>query len=99
VWETLVIYYIDAHRKSISAGRAADPSTDWVNGNRLVTPKARAYFYATQVAVRCGSFKTFLSIVCRTIRYPRAFLIGMGLALSPRYLVFQLRAKNVVSHA
>jgi glycosyltransferase involved in cell wall biosynthesis len=99
VWETLVIYYIDAQRKSISAGRAADPSTDWVNGNSLVTPKARAYFYATQVAVRCESLRTFLSIVCSTIRYPRALLIGMGLALVPRYLVSQLRARSAAAHA
>jgi glycosyltransferase involved in cell wall biosynthesis len=99
VWETLVIYYIDAQRKSVSAGRAADPSTDWVNANRLVTPKARAYFYATQVAVRCGSLSTFLSIARRTVRYPRAFLIGIGLALTPRYLISQLRSRNVAVHA
>jgi glycosyltransferase involved in cell wall biosynthesis len=98
VWETLVIYHIDAHRKSISAGRAADPSTDWINANGLVTQKARAYFYATQVAVRCGSLTTFFSIVCSTIRYPRAFLIGMGLALTPRYVVSQLRVRNVAAH-
>jgi glycosyltransferase involved in cell wall biosynthesis len=99
VWETLVIYYIDAHRKSISAGRAADLSTDWVNGNSLVTAKARAYFYATQVAVRCDSLGAFLSIVSSTMRYPRAFLIGMCLALTPRTLVFQLRARNVATRA
>ena len=99
VWEALVIYHIDARRKSISAGRTAGPSTAWVNANSLVTQKARAYFYATQVAVRCGSLRTFFSIVCGTIRYPRAFLIGMVLALTPRYLVSQLRARNVVAHA
>jgi glycosyltransferase involved in cell wall biosynthesis len=99
VWETLVIYYIDGNRKSISAGRSADPSTDWVEGNNLVTPKARAYFYATQIAVRCGSPKAFFSIVRSTIRYPRAFLIGMSMALAPRSLVSQLRPKNGASHA
>jgi glycosyltransferase involved in cell wall biosynthesis len=99
VWETLVIYHIDAQRKSISAGRAADLSTDWVNGNSLVTAKARAYFYATQVAVRCDSLGALLSIVSKTIRYPRAFLIGMCLALTPCTLVFQLRTRNVASHA
>ncbi len=99
VWETLVVYYIDAQRKSISAGRAAHLSTGWVNGNILVTPKARAYFYATQVAVRCDSLRALLSIVSNTIRYPRAFLIGMSLALTPRSLVSQLRARNVATHA
>ena len=99
VWETLVIYYIDAHRKSISAGRAADLSTDWVNGNSLVTAKARAYFYATQVAVRCDSLRSFLGIVSKTIRYPRALVIGLLLALTPRSLVFHLRPRNVVAHA
>jgi hypothetical protein len=99
LWETLVIYHIDARRKSISAGRAACPSMDWVNSNRLVTQKARAYFFATQVAVRCGSLRTFAQIIGNTIKYPRACLIGMGLALTPRGLVSHLRAGKVAAHA
>jgi glycosyltransferase involved in cell wall biosynthesis len=99
VWDTLVIYHIDAYRGSVSAGRSAGPSTDWINGNALVTPKARAYFYATQVAVRCGSLGALLSVIRNTIRYPRAFLIAMSLALTPRSLVSQLRTKGVVNHA
>ncbi len=99
VWDTLVIYHIDVYRKSVSAGSSIDPSTDWINGNDLVTPKARAYFYATQVAVRCQTLATFFSIVRNTIRYPRAFLIAMGLTLTPRSIVFQLRTTSVASHA
>jgi hypothetical protein len=99
VWDTLVIYHIDAYRGSISAGRSAGPSTDWIDGNALVTPKARAYFYATQVAVRCGSLGALLTVVRNTIRYPRAFLIAMSMALTPRSLVSQLRTKSVVNHA
>jgi glycosyltransferase involved in cell wall biosynthesis len=99
VWDVLVIYHIDANRRSVSAGRSLAPSTNWINGNNLVTPKARAYFYATQVAVRCDSLSAFFAVVRRTIRYPRAFLIGMSLALTPRSLVSQLRTKSVVEHA
>jgi glycosyltransferase involved in cell wall biosynthesis len=94
VWEPLVIYHIDASRKSVSAGKSIDPSLTWINGNNLVTPKARAYFYATQVAARCGSLAALLSLVRRTICYPRAFLIGMGLALTPRYLVSHFHTKD-----
>jgi len=93
VWEPLVIYHIDGYRKSISTGRSAAPSINWINGNGLVTPKARAYFYATQVAVRCGSLASLLSIVGETVRYPRALLIGISLALTPRNLVSFFRSK------
>jgi glycosyltransferase involved in cell wall biosynthesis len=99
VWDTLVIYHIDAYRKSVSAGGALAPSIDWITGNTHVTPKARAYFYATQVAVRCQSVETFWLVVRKTIRYPRAFLIAMGLALTPRTLVYRLRPRSVLKHA
>jgi glycosyltransferase involved in cell wall biosynthesis len=91
VWEPLVIYHIDAYRKSISAGKSVEPSIAWINGNDLVTPKARAYFYATQIAVRCCSLAALCSVIRKTICYPRALFIGMGLALTPRQLVSQLR--------
>ena len=91
IWEPLVVYHIDEQRKSISAGRTLAPSLNWINGNRLITPRARAYFYATQVAVRCNSMSTLLSLARNTLGYPRAFCIAMGLALVPRTLVQRLR--------
>lgn len=99
VWEPLVIYHIDSYRKSVSAGQALDPSLDWVNGNHLVTPRARAYFYATQIAVRCRTPGTLWSIIRRTIRYPRALLIAIGLVFTPRTLVDRLRPRRVLKHA
>lgn len=99
VWEPLVIYYIDAARKSVSAGRSLAASLHWVNNNRLVTPKARAYFYATQIAARCNTPATLWSVVCNTWRYPRALFIAMGLALAPRSLVYHLRPRSVLTHA
>jgi glycosyltransferase involved in cell wall biosynthesis len=98
VWEALVIYHIDGYRKSISAGTTADLSVSWVNGNNLVSPKARAYFYATQVAVRCYSLTSLMSVIWRTMRYPRALSIGICLALTPRIIVSHFRSK-AVSHA
>jgi glycosyltransferase involved in cell wall biosynthesis len=99
IWDTLVVYYIDSHRKSVSAGGALGPSIDWISGNKHVTPKARAYFYATQIAVRCQSIATFWLVARKTIRYPRAFLIAMGLALTPRSIVSMLRPRSVLNHA
>lgn len=99
VWRTLVTYYIDGHRKSISSGQELQPSLNWVDKNELITPRARAYFYATQVAARCTSTAVLRSVVRNTIRYPRAFVIGMGLALIPRKLVYRLRPRRVVKHA
>lgn len=99
VWQALVIYYIDGYRKSVSAGPALAPSIEWVDRNSLVTSKARAYFYATQIAVRCRSFEVFWSIVRRTIRYPRAFAIAMGLALIPSSLVYRARLMSGFRHA
>lgn len=99
VWSALVIYHIDAYRKSISAGRALAPSLDWVNGNKFVTPRARAYFYATQIAVRCDTPAILWTIVRNTVRYPRAFLIAMGLAFTPRALVYRMRPRRVLNHA
>ena len=97
-WEPLVVYHIDPDRKSVSAGRSPAASKNWVDGNRLVTPKARAYFYATQVAVRCGSAAAFWPVIRKTLGYPRAFLIAMGLALTPRALVSFLRPRRVPNH-
>ena len=97
VWEELVIYHIDSHRKSISSGKSAGPSISWINGNDLVTAKARAYFYATQVAVRCGSLASLLLILRMTSRYPRALLIGISLALAPRSLVSLFHGKGAIA--
>jgi glycosyltransferase involved in cell wall biosynthesis len=99
VWEPLVIYHIDSFRKSVSAGRSLDPSIDWVNGNHLVSPRARAYFYATQIAVRCQTPSLFWTVVRNTIGHPRAFLIAMGLALTPRTLVDRLRSRRTLNYA
>jgi hypothetical protein len=99
VWSPLVIYYIDANRKSISSGERLDPSISWVEANDLITPRARAYFYATQVAVRCRTLPVLWSIVRNTLRYPRAFLIAMGLTFIPRTLVYRIRQKRILTHA
>lgn len=99
VWEPLVIYHIDTFRKSVSAAKSLAPSLNWVNGNRLITPKAKAYFYATQVAVRCHTPALLASVVFNTLRYPRAFCIAMGLAFVPRNLVYRLRPRSVLKHA
>jgi glycosyltransferase involved in cell wall biosynthesis len=99
VWDVLVIYHIAAARKSISSDPSLAASMDWINGNRLVSPKARAYFYATQIAARCKTPATFWSVICKTIRHPRALLIAMGLALTPRALVQALRRRSVLTHA
>jgi glycosyltransferase involved in cell wall biosynthesis len=99
VWDTLVTYNVDVARKSVSSSRSLKPSMDWVNGNHLVSSKARAYFYATQIAARCKSPATFWTVIRNTVRYPRAFLIAMGLALTPRALAHFLRGRSVLTHA
>jgi glycosyltransferase involved in cell wall biosynthesis len=99
VWSALVIYHVDTNRISISADCSIGPSIRWINGNDLVSPKARAYFYATQVAARCDSLIAFLAVVRRTIRFPRAFLIAMSLAPAPRSLVSAQRTKSAVNRA
>ena len=99
VWEPLVVYHIDAYRESTSSGKSLEPSLNWVNANRLLTPKARAYFYATQIAARCHTPAHLVSIVLNTLRFPRALLIALGLALTPRILVHRLRLGSAASHA
>jgi glycosyltransferase involved in cell wall biosynthesis len=99
VWDTLVIHHMDAYRQLTGAGRTLEPSIDWISSNKHVTPKARAYFYATQIATRCRSFKVFCLVVRKTIRYPRAFLIAMGIALTPRPIAYLLRSRSVLKHA
>lgn len=99
VWEPLVIYNIGATQNSVSSDRSLMASMKWVNGNRLVTSKARAYFYATQIAARCKNPATFWSVVCNTMRYPRALLIALGLALTPRTLVHSFRRRSILTHA
>lgn len=99
VWDTLVTYHIAAARASVSSDSSLMASMNWINGNRLVSPKARAYFYATQIAVRCKTPSTFWSVICNTVRHPRALLIAMGLAFMPRALVQSLRRRSVLTHA
>ena len=98
-WEPLVTYHIDGARKSVSGGRSVSASLDWVNNNCLVTPKARAYFYATQIAVRCDAPAMLWTVIRNTFRYPRAFAIAMGLALTPRSVVDLLRPRRALAHA
>lgn len=98
VWEPLVIYHIDVNRKSISSGKSQAPSLKWINETSFITPKARAYFYATQIAVRCSTLGSLWSVIRNTLRYPRAFLIAMGLALTPRALVYRLSAKGSINY-
>jgi glycosyltransferase involved in cell wall biosynthesis len=98
VWEPLVIYQIDAAKKSVSGGRSVSASLDWVNNNCLLSPKARAYFYATQIAARCDAPAMLWTVIRNTIRYPRAFAIAMGLALTPRGVVDLLRPRRAMAH-
>jgi glycosyltransferase involved in cell wall biosynthesis len=99
VWEPLVIYHIGAASNSVSAGEQLEASVSWVSGCGLVTPKAKAYFYATQVAVRCKTLSTFCSVVRHTARFPRALVIAIGLAFIPRNLVYSLRRRSLFNHA
>ncbi len=99
VWDPLVIYHIGAASNSVSAGESLAASLSWVNECRLVTPKARAYFYATQIAVRCKTLSTLWSVIRNTARYPRALFIAIGLALTPRNLVYTLRRRSSINHA
>jgi glycosyltransferase involved in cell wall biosynthesis len=99
VWNPLVIYHIGAASNSVSAGESLAASLSWVNECRLVTPKARAYFYATQIAVRCNTFSTLWSVMWNTVRYPRAFFIAIGLAIIPRNLVHSVRRRSLLNHA
>lgn len=99
VWDALVIYHIASDRKSVSSDRTLKASMNWINSNRLVSPKARAYFYATQIATRCNTPAMFWSIICNTIRHPRALVIALGLALTPRTLVQSLRRRSILTHA
>jgi glycosyltransferase involved in cell wall biosynthesis len=99
VWDALVICHVDAARIVNDRGRSTELMNAWINGNDLVTPKARAYFYATQVAVRCDSLPSFLAVVRRTIRYPRAFLIAMSVALGPHSLLSEIHPRSVSNHA
>ena len=99
IWEPLVIYHIGAASNSVSAGESLEASLNWVNECCLVTPKARAYFYATQVAVRCKTLSTLRSVISNTFGYPRAQFIALGLALIPRNLVYSLRRRGHFNHA
>jgi glycosyltransferase involved in cell wall biosynthesis len=99
VWKPLVIYHFDGYRKSVSSAKSLDPSLQWINTNRLVTPKARAYFYATQIAARCHTPAQIVSIILNTLRYPRALLIAMGLMLTPRALVYRFWSRSAESYA
>jgi Glycosyltransferases involved in cell wall biogenesis len=99
VWEPLVIYHISGTGNSVSAGDSLAASLSWVRAANLVTPKARAYFYATQIAVRCKTPATFWSIIWNTARYPRALVIALGLAFIPRTLVDSLRRRSLLNHA
>lgn len=99
VWEVLVTYHVDVARRSVSSSRSLGASIDWIEGNRLVSSKARAYFYATQIAARCKTPSTFWSVIRNTIRHPRAFVIAMGLALTPRIFTRLLRERSILTHA
>jgi glycosyltransferase involved in cell wall biosynthesis len=99
VWEPLVVYHIGKAGSSVSASESLAASLSWVRASDLITPKARAYFYATQIAARCKTPATFWSIIWNTARHPRALIIAMGLALIPRSLVYSLRRRSLLNHA
>jgi glycosyltransferase involved in cell wall biosynthesis len=99
VWDSLVIYHVDVEGKSVSSDRSLRASMNWIDGNRLVSPRARAYFYATQIAARCKSPATFRSVIRNTVCHPRALFIAMGLALTPRILVQSSRRRSILTHA
>jgi glycosyltransferase involved in cell wall biosynthesis len=98
VWEPLAIYHINRVQKSVSSGASVQASLEWVNGCRI-TEKARAYFFATQIAVRCRTPGTFVEVVRNTAKFPRALFIALGLALTPRSFVDLLRKRIVIPNA
>jgi glycosyltransferase involved in cell wall biosynthesis len=99
IWQPLVTYHIDAARRSVSSGRSTSASLEWIDNNDLITPKARAYFYATQIAARCDAPPIMRTVIRNTFRYPRAFAIAMGMALTPRSVVNLLRPRRTLAHA
>lgn len=98
-WEPLVVYHIDSTGKSVSGGQAISSSVRWVANNHLITAKARAYFYATQVAVRCTSAQHLWAVLRNTVLYPRAMFIGLALVFTPRSLVHNLNVRRFAENA
>jgi len=99
VWDVLVTYNVDITRRSVSSNHSIGASIDWIEDNHFVSRKARAYFYATQIAARCKTPSMFWSVIRNTIRHPRAFIIAMGLALTPRSFTRFLRGRRILTHA
>jgi glycosyltransferase involved in cell wall biosynthesis len=78
-WEPLSLFNLDVAQSSI--GRSGDPAPSrmWAEGNALLTPKAYAYFVATQIAPRSQhvSLQSKFSVLRQTRGYPRALLLSM----------------------
>ena len=50
IWEPLTIYHLNVKGTSVSQTKDWRPSYAWATGNRLISPRAYAYFLATVVA-------------------------------------------------
>jgi glycosyltransferase involved in cell wall biosynthesis len=53
-WQPLLIFNLEFNRQSVSRSGDAGPSFKWLSKTTLLTPKARAFFIATQIAPRVG---------------------------------------------
>jgi glycosyltransferase involved in cell wall biosynthesis len=96
-WEPLITFDHDVATASISRSMNPLPSLEWLHGNDLLTPKARAYFMATQVAPRTSPLKQpllGLKSIAASLREPWALLLSMlFLFTTPRMRhAVQLRA-------
>jgi hypothetical protein len=79
VWEPLVVWHLEESRSSMSRSTDPTPSMAWVETNEFITPKAKAYFIATQVAPRwkAKGLAYAAKILRTTTRYPHAAALSL----------------------
>jgi hypothetical protein len=79
VWEPLVVWHLGESRSSISRSTDPTPSMAWLEMNEFITPKAKAYFLATQIAPRWKA--KGLAFAARILRatapYPHAAVLSL----------------------
>ncbi|HEX4203115.1 MAG TPA: glycosyltransferase family 2 protein [Ktedonobacteraceae bacterium] len=80
-WEPLVMYDMISASSNISRARGWRNSYDWAGSQPAMTPKATAYFMATQVASRSShdALGALPKVLGRAWRYPHACLLAFGL--------------------
>jgi hypothetical protein len=79
VWEPLVVWHLGESRSSISRSTDPTPSMAWVEMNEFITPKAKAYFLATQIAPRwkAKGLGYAARILRATTPYPHAAVLSL----------------------